>query len=299
MAVGKKLFHIAIVTNFNIPEKLQDAMQVAEKLLQFGCHVRIPQRGQSRITAERPKLAEVITFLPFEKLYKNLDAVIVLGGDGTILESARYAALNGVPVIGMNLGRLGYLAELEMNEIMLLEKIVGGEYMVDERSLLKVSIKSQKKGKIYCGYALNEVVVSNGSTPRLITLALCEGKETVATYRADGLIVATPTGSTAYSLSAGGVVVDPRLKCFCVTPICPHSLTARPLMFPDSVSLEIVNQSQREKMVWLTLDGRQNYELYYGDSVCVTKAPILAKFLRIKPQSFYQTLRQKMSATEN
>ena len=299
MAVGKKLFHIAIVTNFNIPEKLQDAMQVAEKLLQFGCHVTIPQRGQSRITAESPKLAEAITFLPFEKLYKNLDAVIVLGGDGTILESARYAALNGVPVIGMNLGRLGYLAELEMNEIMLLEKIVAGEYMVDERSLLKISIKSQKKGKIYCGYALNEVVVSNGSTPRLITLALCEGKETVATYRADGLIVATPTGSTAYSLSAGGVVVDPRLKCFCVTPICPHSLTARPLMVPDSVSLEIVNQSQREKMVWLTLDGRQNYELYYGDSVCVTKAPILAKFLRIKPQSFYQTLRQKMSATEN
>ena len=163
MAVGKKLFHIAIVTNFNIPEKLQDAMQVAEKLLQFGCHVTIPQRGQSRITAESPKLAEAITFLPFEKLYKNLDAVIVLGGDGTILESARYAALNGVPVIGMNLGRLGYLAELEMNEIMLLEKIVAGEYMVDERSLLKISIKSQKKGKIYCGYALNAVVVSNGS----------------------------------------------------------------------------------------------------------------------------------------
>ena len=266
--------------------------------MELNCNVTVPVRGEERIKEAAPTLAEKINFLSFDKFYRNLDAVVVLGGDGTILESARFAATYSVPVLGMNLGRLGYLAELEMNELPRLAEIVNGNYTIDERSMLKVAIKSQKKGKYHCGYALNDAILSNGSAPKVIDLQLYESDSLIASYRADGIIVATPTGSTAYSMSAGGAVVDPRLDCFCVTPICPHTLASKPLLFPDSTELEFVNTWRREKMICLTLDGRQTYDVYFGDSVVVTKAATTAKFIRIKPRSFYQTLRSKMSATE-
>jgi NAD+ kinase len=221
-----------------------------------------------------------------------------MGGDGTILETARHAAASGVPVLGMNLGRLGYLAELEMNEIDELEKVVRGEYSYDERSMLKVTIESERRGKIYCGYALNDATVSNMFSPRLIDMELRDNGAEIASYRADGLIIATPTGSTAYSMSAGGAVVDPRLKCFCVTPICPHSLTSKPLIFPDKAEIEVVNSTKREKRVTLTLDGRQTFDVYYGETVCAVKAQFAAKLIRVKPRSFYQTLRSKLNACD-
>jgi len=295
---NKRLVNVAVITNFNITEKLNSSMKVAEKLISLGCHVTVPSRGEARISSTYEELAAKVEFLPFEKLYRDLDAVIVLGGDGSILESARYAASYSVPVIGMNLGRLGYLAELEINEIDLLSDIVNGNYTIDERSMLKVAIRSAKKGKMHCGYALNDAILSNGSAPKVIDLQLYESQSLIASYRADGIIVATPTGSTAYSMSAGGAVVDPRLNCFCVTPICPHTLASKPLLFPDSTELEFVNTWRREKMICLTLDGRQTYDVYYGDSVLISKASTTAKFIRVKPRSFYQTLRSKMSATE-
>ena len=294
----RRLENIAVITNFNIAEKLNSAVRVIEKLRSLGCHIIVPVRGEERIRSCCEEIAPEIEFLPFEKLYKNLDAVIVLGGDGTILECARYAASYSVPVLGMNLGRLGYLAELELNELDMIDGIVEGQYTVDERSMLKVAIKSAKKGKIHCGYALNDAILSNGAAPKVIDLQLYESSSLIASYRADGIIVATPTGSTAYSMSAGGAVVDPRLNCFCVTPICPHTLASKPLLFPDNTELELVNTWRREKMICLTLDGRQTYDVYFGDSVLITKASFTAKFIRIKPRSFYQTLRNKMTANE-
>ena len=143
----KELKNIAVISNFNIPDKLNAAMQTAEKLISLGCSVITPQRGMDRVKEAYPGMLDKIEFMSFDKLYKSSDAAIVLGGDGTILETARHAAGSGVPVLGMNLGRLGYLAELEMNELDSLESIVKGEYSIDERSMLKVSIKSERKGK--------------------------------------------------------------------------------------------------------------------------------------------------------
>ena len=295
---NKKLVNIAVITNFNITEKYDSAVRVMEKLRSLGCHIVVPTKGEEKLRARSPELAKEIEFLSFDKFYRSLDAVVALGGDGTILECARYAASYAVPVIGMNLGRLGYLAELEMNELDMIEEMVMGSYTLDERSMLKVAIKSAKKGRIHCGYALNDAILSNGSAPKVIDLQLNESNSPIASYRADGIIIATPTGSTAYSMSAGGAVVDPRLNCFCVTPICPHTLASKPLLFPDSTELELVNTWKREKMICLTLDGRQTYDVYFGDSVLVTKASFTAKFIRIKPRSFYQTLRSKMTANE-
>ncbi len=292
----KDLKSIAIIANFNISDKLNGAMQTAEKLLSIGCSVISPMRGIDRVKESFPDMVDKISFMSFDKLYKSSDAVIVLGGDGTILETARHAAGSGVPVLGMNLGRLGYLAELEMNELDKLDEIVRGEYTIDERSMLKVSIQSERKGKIYCGYALNDAVISNA--PKLIDLELLDNGAPITSFRADGLIISTPTGSTAYSMAAGGAVVDPRLKCFCITPICPHSFTSKPLIFPDSAEIEVKNCTKREKKVILTLDGRQFFDVYYGDTVQIDKAPFSAKMIRVKPESFYQTLRNKLNTCD-
>lgn len=294
----QELKNIAIIANFNISDKLDAAMTTAKKLMELNCSIFTPTRGMEKVKEVFPELAEKITFFSFDKLYKSVDAVIVMGGDGTILETARHAAASGVPVLGMNLGRLGYLAELEMNEIDELEKVVRGEYSYDERSMLKVTIESERRGKIYCGYALNDATVSNMFSPRLIDMELRDNGAEIASYRADGLIIATPTGSTAYSMSAGGAVVDPRLKCFCVTPICPHSLTSKPLIFHDKAEIEVVNSTKREKRVTLTLDGRQTFDVYYGETVRAVKAQFAAKLIRVKPRSFYQTLRSKLNACD-
>ena len=284
---------IAVITNYNIQEKRETAIKVIKKLVELDCRVVLPIRSADRVTP-LPQWDGKVEFLPFDKLYKNLGAVIVLGGDGTILESARYAALNGVPVLGMNLGRLGYLAELEMSELDDLKKVLNGEYYLEEHSMIKVSLVSERRGKIHCGYALNDAVVSNPSSARVIDLELFENENVVSTYRADGLIVATPTGSTAYSMSAGGSVIDPRLKCICVTPICPHSFGSKPMVFPEYAELEIRNRCQREKFISLVIDGRKSFEVYYGDTVCISKAATTAKFIRLKPRSFYLTLCRKM-----
>jgi NAD+ kinase len=143
-------------------------------------------------------------------------------------------------------------------------------------------------------FALNDVVISKGSVARIIDLELYERADLVSSYRADGLIVATPTGSTAYSMSAGGSIADPSLRCILVTPICPHALGTRPIIFNDSACLEIKNICQREKMLYITLDGKINYEFPSGESVKITKSDITAKFIRVKEKGFYSKLREKI-----
>ena len=160
--------------------------------------------------------------------------------------------------------------------------------------MLRVELYSDNELKSFC-YGLNDAVISNGSVSRMIELELSEGGIPVTTYRADGLILATPTGSTAYSMSAGGAIVDPRVECFCVTPICPHSFAARPMIFSDDAILEVRNICVREKMLYLTVDGRMNFELYRNQVVRVTKSNLQTSLIRLKKCGFYRKLRQKMS----
>jgi NAD+ kinase len=188
------------------------------------------------------------------------------------------------------------MAELEPFELDLLGRLFTGEYTLEERSMLRVELLAGGELRSFC-YALNDAVISNGSVSRMIELELSEGGNPVTTYRADGLIIATPTGSTAYSMSAGGALVDPRVPCVCVTPICPHSFIARPMIFSDDAVLEVRNICAREKMLYLTVDGRMNFELYRNQVVRVTKANIKTKLIRLKSYGFYRKLRQKMNAS--
>ncbi len=295
---------IALITNFNIYEKAGAAMQVAGRLAAYPCEVMVASFNRDKVLRmNRGRMA--FTFLPMDELYAQADLVIVLGGDGTILEAARRAAARQTPILGINLGRVGYMAELEMAELDLLARlfdhtdgkggILPAAYEIEKRSMLGVEVVNHAGEVRRQMYGLNDAVITNGSVARIVDIELAENGTPVTTYRADGLIVATPTGSTAYSMSAGGPVVDPHMCCFCVTPICPHSLTARPLIFPDTTTLEIRNICQREKMLYLTVDGRTNCELYRGETVRITRSPLETHLVRLKSYGFYNRLWLKMT----
>ena len=286
---------IALVTNFNIYDKAVAALTVADKLNSLGCGVSVAAFNRDKIARHRQVAREYIEFLPIDKIYQNSDIIIVLGGDGSILESARKAAPAGIPILGINLGRLGYMAELELDELDRLAEIVEGKYTLDRRMMIKVEVVDKDGKEKLSSYAVNDAVISNGSIARIIDLSLSEGGDMISNYRADGLIISTPTGSTAYSMSAGGAVVDPRVECICVTPICPHALGSRPMIFPKSANIEIKNICQREKMIFLTLDGRVNQELALGDTVRVTESEMRTSLIRIKNNCFYNQLRKKMN----
>lgn len=289
----KQIKKVLIITNFNIYDKAQAALRVAEKFAELGCEVCTVIYNKDKIFRLHSRTR--FTFLPVEEAYDAVDAVIVLGGDGAILESARRSAPHDTPVMGLNLGRLGYMAELEIGEIDELSRLTKGEYTLETRSMLNIELVNAQGEVRKNEYALNDAVLSNGSISRVVDIELYESGSHIASYRSDGMIVSTPTGSTAYSLSAGGAIVDPRLECLCVTPICPHSLYARPMIFPDSANLEIKNVCQREKTLFLTVDGRVNYELFYGEVVRITRSPLKTSFIRLKDGSFYERLRQKMN----
>lgn len=225
-----------------------------------------------------------------EKLFSASQLAVVMGGDGSIIDAARRSAKFGVPVAGINFGRLGYLAELEYSERDMLERLMHGDFEIEERMMLEVSVSDKIKL-----ISLNDVVLSNGPISRISRFdLLCNGTE-IARYVADGVIICTPTGSSAYSLSAGGPLIYQTMECICATPICPHSMTARPIVFaPDSV-IEIKNPYCRENKMFLTVDGRDNIEIFPSDTVTVKKSTVKTHLARIKSKSFIDVLHEKLS----
>lgn len=285
----------ALITNFNIYDKAQAALRVAEELLSLGGEVLIPSVNKDRIFRMHKNRREYV-YLSMEEIYSVAECIVVLGGDGSLLDAARRASPLGKPLLGINMGHLGYMTELEIGELSQLSKLISSDFEIDERFMLSVSVHTQAGGQKAESFALNDAVISNGSVARIVDLELYEEGELVSTYRADGLIVATPTGSTAYSMSAGGPIADPHLNCLLVTPICPHSLTARPLLFRDEARLEIKNVCQREKMLFLTVDGRINFEIYRGDTVRITRSNMITRLIRLDKGGFYNRLQHKMNS---
>lgn len=283
---------VALISNFNIKEKADAAFLVAERIAPFCSQMLVSSVYKERILRMHRHRKEFVYMTP-DDIYSSADMVIVLGGDGSMLEASRRASVAGVPILGINLGRIGYMTELELDELELVDRIFSGEYTVDERAMLSVEIITREGQKKTSSYALNEAVIANGTASRIVDLELSDNGVAVSDFRADGLVIATPTGSTAYSLSAGGPIVDPKLSCLCVTPICPHSLLARPLVFPDSARLEVKNICVREKLLHLTLDGRVTFDLYYGDTAVITKSNLTTKLIRLKDWDFYSKIRTK------
>lgn len=285
----------AIIANFNNQNKAAVAQKVACKLEARGVKIVVDTtsaKGIERNLSSFPKC----TYLQPDKLCAAADFIVVLGGDGTIIDCLKRSAASRTPVIGVNLGRLGFLAEIEPDEIELLDRVIDGKFRTEEREMLFVQLFSENGKKRFADFAANEAVIANGSISKIIDLQISEKGIPITNVRADGLILSTPTGSTAYSLSAGGPIIDPRLKCICLTPICPHSLTMRPVVFPENSVIDVKYIPQREKNLFLTIDGRKNIEMNFGDRVTVTKANRAPLLIRIKDHSFYDKLSTKLGS---
>jgi NAD+ kinase len=228
---------------------------------------------------------------PGDLIRKTADLMISLGGDGTLLSACRITAGTSIPILGINLGNLGFLTEVSFtNWENTLERILTGEYSIEDRMMLECQVRRDGEA-VFRGIALNDVVVSHGGEMSLLKLGLKISENYAGTYSADGIILATPTGSTAYSLSAGGPVVNPAMECIILTAICPHTLSARPLVIPPGEVVEITERSDKRSM--LSLDGQENFNVNPGDAITVKRSSSYTSFIHIG-KKFYTTIREKL-----
>ena len=234
--------------------------------------------------------AEVGAFEGITPACGEYDCAVVIGGDGSIMRAAAVCAPADLPMLTVNLGRVGYMGELEVDDLPQIDRYFGGDYLIEERMMLAVDCGDDVRR-----YALNDAVISNGAIAKITLLELYCNGEHVPDYNADGLIISTPTGSTAYSMSAGGPVIDPSIDCQLVTPVCPHSLSSRPVVFSPDSRLTVKNVSRENVSVYLTLDGSVNLPRARGDCVTCVKADVKTKLIRLNRDGFYKKLGKKVN----
>lgn len=233
------------------------------------------------------------TATPRDALVREADLVIVLGGDGTLLSVARHAGARAVPILGVNLGTLGFMTEIAQDELFAaLERVLGGQMRVESR--MRLEVRALREGEAVGSWlALNDAVVANATSARLVEITACVDGDAITTYHADGLIVATPTGSTAYSLSAGGPLLLPDIEAMVLTPICPHSLNHRPLVLPEDMQIEVVVQTRGGEAT-VTMDGQEGMDLEDGDRVSMRRSPHPVDIIASPLRSRFQILQAKL-----
>lgn len=243
----------------------------------------LQERGVQHQVIEEPTVENLARF----------KAVIVLGGDGTLLNAARLTSEVQVPVFGVNVGHLGFLTEVETDGLFpAIEKFLAGDYELEQRMLIQASVERNNE-QIGNFLALNDFVITRGTFARIIDLSIFVDKQHVTDYVADGIIIATPTGSTAYSLSAGGPIIEPLLESICITPICPHSLSSRSVLARPHVEVCVRLNSAKEE-VMLTIDGQHGFPLRTGDRINIKRAKNPALFLKLSGRGFFQVLHSRL-----
>ncbi len=223
----------------------------------------------------------------------HVEMIIVLGGDGTLLSVARLVRDYEVPILGVNLGGLGFLTEITLEELYrVLERIIQGDFVTNERVVLNAAVI--RRGEKMAEFTvLNDAVINKGALARIIDLETTINGEYLTTFKSDGLIISTPTGSTAYNLSAGGPIVYPSLHSIIITPICPHTLTNRPIMVPDDVEIRVILKAKQQEVI-LTLDGQQGFSLEFEDMVEVKKAESRILLIKSPYRHYFEVLREKL-----
>ncbi len=240
-------------------------------------------------------IAECAYFEDDSALMDGADVIFVLGGDGSIIQAAHRSVGLGIPIVAINCGRLGYMAEIEIGELELVDQVLAGVGTIEERMMLHVEVHRGEGILTFTAPALNDVVLTNGPIPRLLYFALvCDG-ELVEHCYADGMILSTPTGSTAYSMAAGGPVLDPRLDCICATPICPQTMNNHPIIFSGNSVLEIRNIKSNGNVIYLSEDGRESMSLQENDCIRITHSSCRIPLIRIKKGGSLSALRRKLS----
>lgn len=282
---------IAIIVNLSKPKAVACAESICNLLYDNG----------ARLCA----LKECADYLEFEQIeyFDNIDALfgccdiaVTVGGDGTIIHAAKYAACADKPLIGVNVGRLGFAADLEVEDIGALKRLLSGDYVTENRILLDIEVQSKGPSKHYL--AVNDAVVAHGQLSKIVDLSLCLNGEEISKYRADGILFSTPTGSTAYSLSAGGPIISPQMDCILMTPVCPHSLFSRSVLFDGESTLSVSAKIPEGCSCLLTVDGEVNINIAEGDRVIVRKSGRSLKLISINKLNFYRKLNQKLRERE-
>lgn len=268
---------------------LQCSAKVAEILGKSNIHVTLPEQ-----VLQGAELPQGISAMPFEQAVDGADMVISLGGDGSILHTAKHAAVHDIPVLGINVGRMGYMAELETNELSQLSRIIEGEYTTEERMMLDVEVFRDGQ-VIYSDTGLNDVVITKINYAKTVELDMYTDGFFISHYRGDGVIVATPTGSTAYSMSAGGPIVDPLSKNIIITPVCTHSLSAKPIVLSPNRRITIQALSPTEETMGVSVDGAEAQQLELGDRAVISKSNYITRLVRVKNKNFYDILCSKLS----
>lgn len=273
---------VGVVAKAASEEALRTASELDEWLGRRGLEVRLEEASlRSGTDATTPVLAGA-----------ELDLVVVLGGDGTLLSVAR-ALERTTPILGVNMGSLGFLTEVNRAELYpALVRVLAGQFALEERTLLRAEVQ-RDGGETLAYRVLNDAVIAKTALARIIELALAVDGNLVGDFRADGLIVSTPTGSTAYNLSAGGPILFPQLPVAVITPICAHTLSLRPLVVPDTSTIEVTLHSEREE-VYLTLDGQEGTRLHYRDRVLIRRGETVVHLVKAAGRTFYESLRGKL-----
>lgn len=229
-----------------------------------------------------------------DDISSQAEMVVVLGGDGTLISTARIIGECNIPILGVNLGSLGFLTEIALDELYpALEKCLQDDYRVSERIMLRAVV--ERDGKETANHlVLNDVVINKGALARIVDLKTTVNAFDLTTFKADGLIISTPTGSTGYSLSAGGPIINPSMNCIVITPICPHTLTNRPIVIADDSVVAITVNSLDDEDIYLTLDGQVGLELRSGDRIHVSRANHTAKLVMSEERDYFAVLRAKL-----
>ncbi len=303
------MLKIAITVNPNKDKNLIHTIKLLNILEEYNCKILMSDTfkkpyGELKPVSESLLMGRNIEYLPEYQMFKKANLCIVFGGDGTILKIAKKAAMGGAYILGVNLGRVGYIAELEVGEFDLIRKILelndiseiesAEGIRIDKRMMLKAEI-IRNGNVLYSATALNEIVISKGAVSRMAGLKLmCDGKY-ISSYRADGMIVSTPTGSTAYCMSAGGPIIDPSLECMCAIPVCPYMcLNSGAVVFSDTSVIDIEFSADKINEAFCTFDGKSVKSIYHGDIVRITKSPVYTNLVRLKDTDFYSLLNQKL-----
>jgi NAD+ kinase len=227
------------------------------------------------------------------ELASHVDLLVVFGGDGTILRTVRFVSEYDIPIVGINLGEFGYLTEVNLNEMYsALELIVKGEYQTEKRMMLDITIYLGTE-TIRQQSILNDVVITRGNLSRILNLETTVNQRYLTTFRADGIIISTPTGSTAYNISAGGPIVFPEQDSFIINPICPFALTNRPIIIPDEAEIKVILWT-KEQGATLTLDGQVSYTMKSGDNIIIRKSPYVTNLVSSPFRDYMEILRTKL-----
>ena len=276
---------IGFVTNIEKDPTLQETKKMVDFVLKKGCEVYVSEN----FSDVHPDVIATSS----SEMYKSVDFVVVIGGDGTILRVARSAAIFDTPILGINFGTLGYLADVEkINAIDAIEKVLNGDFTIENRMMLEPYVE---RGCVSheINLALNEVCITNSVCSRMIKLSVEVNGEYFDTFRADGIIVSTPTGSTAYNLSAGGPILSPHTELMTITHICPHTLYARPFVIDGNDVVRIRVQSNYNN-VQMSCDGQSTVQMKNDDVIIVKKSRYVTRIIKTTNMNFYDILRRKM-----